>query len=168
MHRKKETRGYISNSDEAMLDSYRVYSKWKKPLLLETQLSNFFCLPTIQISQFSAHILSTSTLANKRKTKGGLFSIPDSLCRNWVLWMLRNITGIVKKISDHGQQNRLFGKFLYHLLKMQENSITKWKNQTKCMSVICSMYLTVSLKINDIKMFKQVLRLYLYTRFMNT
>ena len=39
---KNEARAYIKNVDEAMLEYYRVFAKWIKPLPSEPQLSDFY------------------------------------------------------------------------------------------------------------------------------
>ena len=42
LREKNETRAYINNVDEAMLEYYRVFAKQIKPLPPETQLSDFY------------------------------------------------------------------------------------------------------------------------------
>ena len=42
LHEKNETRAYINNVDEAMLEYYRLFVKQIKPLPSEPQLSQFF------------------------------------------------------------------------------------------------------------------------------
>ena len=42
LHERNETRAYIKNVDEAMLEYYRVFSKKIKPLPPEPELSDFY------------------------------------------------------------------------------------------------------------------------------
>ena len=40
--KKNEGRAYSSNVDKAMVESYRIFSKWRKPLTPEPKLSDFY------------------------------------------------------------------------------------------------------------------------------
>ena len=50
LREKNETRAYINNVDEAMLEYYRVFAKQIKPLPREPQLSDFYHPSEVQKS----------------------------------------------------------------------------------------------------------------------
>ena len=50
LHEKSDTREYINNIDEAMLEYYRIFAKQIKPLPPEPQLSDFYHLSEVQKS----------------------------------------------------------------------------------------------------------------------